>query len=76
MGSNPGVGLRAVGRVQLKLGHDSYDKRLTGDRKRWKLEDRLAQALAEIEDLAAAAEERRLEVSGRLRNDSASGKMR
>jgi len=49
------------GRLQLCAGHDHHDTRLAGDRKRWRLEDRLAQALDKIEDLAAGAEARRLE---------------
>lgn len=53
------------GRVQLKVGHTIYDPRLTGDRTRWKLEDRLALALHKIETLAAEAEQQRLDAEAR-----------
>lgn len=62
---NPEWDLVPSGRVQLKVGHSGYDQRLTGDRTRWKLEDRLAVALAKIEELAAEAEQRRLEAEAR-----------
>jgi hypothetical protein len=53
------------GRVQLKVGHSGYDQRLTGDRKSWKLEDRLALVFEKIEALAAETERRRLEAQAR-----------
>ncbi len=53
------------GRLQLRIGHTVDDRRLTGDRKRWKLEDRLASALEKIEVLAAEAEQRRIEAEAR-----------
>lgn len=50
----------ATGELELEvLGWSSRQSRW-GDRKRWRLEDRLPQVLREIETLAAEAEERRI----------------
>jgi hypothetical protein len=48
-----------TGSLQLRGGHDTYHAPLATDRKRWRLEERLPQALAKLEGMAAAAEERR-----------------
>jgi hypothetical protein len=49
------------GRLVLKSGHSSYATTLATDRQRWRIEDRLGNAMAELESLAAIAEERRRE---------------
>ena len=49
------------GQLTLRVGHGSYTTTLAADRQRWRLEDRLTQALGRLEALAHEAEERRLE---------------
>lgn len=53
------------GRLQLRCGHDA-DRPLATDRVRWRLEDRLERALAEIERRADSLRQRALEEQRRL----------
>ena len=46
------------GRLQLRSGHDTYHKPLASDRTRWTLDDRLGQALDELERRAEEMDER------------------
>ena len=49
------------GRLVLRSGHDSYGSTmLANDRTRWTMEDRLPLAMAKIEELTVAEEERQL----------------
>lgn len=50
----------ANGRLVLRLGHGSYGSTLAADRGRWKVEDRLGHIMDQLEQLAVAAEQRRL----------------
>jgi hypothetical protein len=48
----PACDFAPTGRLELRAGHDHYQKPLATDRDRWKLEDRLGHALVRIEALA------------------------
>lgn len=50
----------ATGELELEVLGWAHRQSRWGDRKRWRLEDRLPQVLREIETLAAEAEERRI----------------
>jgi hypothetical protein len=50
----------ATGQLELSILSYRSRQRAWGDRKRWNLEDRLPRLLAELEELAEKAEERRL----------------
>ena len=50
----------ATGRLEVSIVGYGRRQRVWGDRKRWSLEDRLPQLLAELETLAEEAEQRRL----------------
>jgi hypothetical protein len=61
--SEKGLGLRgpgAIGQLEISIVGYGRRQRAWGDRKRWSLEDRLPQLLAELETLATEAEQCRL----------------
>jgi hypothetical protein len=49
------------GRLEIRLGHDTYGSPLAADRERWQLEDRLTMVVSKLEAKAATDEVKRLE---------------
>ena len=60
----------ATGRLVLRHGHDSSGPTLAADRVRWKVEDRLGDVMDQLEQLAAVAEQRRLDWAKAQRHEA------